>query len=133
MDFQQAEELITEHFKAQWGDTTTIAWDDTKFTPTQGSEFVRLVVRYADGGNRSLGAVGGRWFSYDGVLMIQVVTPKGKAAARNRELVRQALTIFEDANIGIWFRNGHPETVGEDDNGFYLTNVVFDIRVDNVS
>jgi hypothetical protein len=133
MNFQEAEELITTTFKTAWGATTPVAWDDVQKIPEQGKEFVRLVVRYAAGRQRTLGSSGTRQFGYDGVLMIQVNTPKGASGQRNRELVRRALTIFEDANIGIWFLNGHPETVGEDGKGYYVTNVVFDLQVRNVS
>lgn len=133
MDFQAAEELITEYFTAQWAKQTPIAWDDVQYTPEQGKEFVRLTCRYNEGGQRTLGSIGSRQFGYDGVLMIQVATPEGKSGQRNRELVRQALTIFENANIGVWFYNGHPETVGNDGEGFYLTNVIFDFQIRNVS
>lgn len=122
-----ARETIYETFAAAWGTTTPIAFDNEAFNPpTDGSSWVRVVVRH-DSSN--LEAIGGRGFGgmnlyqRTGRLVIQVFVREDKGTEEADSLAQAARAIFEGTTLSsnaIRFNNGIVREVGQDSPWFQV-------------
>lgn len=110
-----------------------IALDNQDFDPSDDeSLWVRLHVKFNDGGQDSLGKLGNRRFGKIGFVYIQVFSKKGGATDDNDEIANNSLDVFDGERLGdLWFFNGRIETIGSGD-VWYQQNVSIEFKFENI-
>ncbi len=110
-----------------------IALDNQDFDPPDDeTPWVRLHIKFNDGGQDSLGKSGNRKFGRVGFVYIQVFTKKGGATNANDDLANNSLDVFDGERLGdLWFFNGRIETIGSGD-VWYRQNVVIEFKFENI-
>ena len=118
-----ARETTYQSFVTSWGATSAYTFGNEKYTPPVDLPWVRLAMQHQTGSQDSLGGVGIRKFSRQGLVTIQVFVPQDSGMAAMDTLVTAARAIFEGATIGtIRFTSASVQEIGPSD-GWYQTNV----------
>ncbi|HEX2242747.1 MAG TPA: phage tail terminator-like protein [Gammaproteobacteria bacterium] len=122
MTQDEAYEAVAAAFTTFWNDETPIAWDDNEFKANNVKEYVRFSWQVQTGSQASLGP--NALQRYEGILFIQVFTPRGKGvqSQRNRILQQRALQFFEVQQTNVVFVNSGPRYIGPT-NAWQQTNV----------
>jgi hypothetical protein len=118
----EAERLAIEtRFNASWATATEIAWDNVEYTPTQGTDFVRLTIIDGDSSQVSLG--NSPLHRSIGIIDIGIFVSLNSGTASARGYADRAAAIFREAQFsGILCRSPAIYRIGEND-GWFQYNV----------
>ncbi len=135
MNYLQAITAMEAFFAAQWGATTPVIYgDDAPEETPSDAAWVRFNINHNDGKQATMGSPGANEFRHIGIITIQIFTPEGKYAIRNKELTNSALEIYQGIeDSGITYYNVRPDKIGNDGFGWYQTNVIAEFRYDNIT
>jgi hypothetical protein len=92
--------------------------------------FARVFVTHATGEQRSLGAAGGRVFTNEGIVFVQVFAPLvgGAGFDKAQRLAEVAKAAFEGVRTAsVWFRAARFQEIGAE-GPFYQINVAADFE-----
>jgi hypothetical protein len=128
MTHEEARNAIMQRFLDEFEGEFPIALPNQPFTqpePAAGVKWVRLDMRFASGGQETLGAAGGRKFLHGGTAVVQVYTPNGDATNDNDELAKRALNLLDSVRVSasLWTDGGRVVTVGTDGE-WYQQNMI---------
>ena len=87
-------------FQTGWGSASSVAYPDQPYTPTAGTNWVRLTVKPGASEQKTMAAPGRRMWRQYGVLMLQIFTPIHHGDAGVLSLVETAAAIFRGKTIG---------------------------------
>lgn len=132
---KEARNAIEIAYLTEFNGQFPIALDNQPFTPPEtgeGVKWVRVNVKFTDGGQSSLGRLGNRKFEKYGLMFVQVFTPTGHATNDNDDLAEDSLNLFEGERLGdLWFNSGRIVTIGSDDE-WYQQHVVLEFTFDAI-
>lgn len=124
MTWEAQHNAIRDRFNTQWGATTPVKWPNVKFTPPDGSPWVRLNVADADARQASFGDPGNNVHRHIGLVTVMIFTPLGQGDEEALELADQAAAIFrgwEDGTVGVRFRNPpYVRQIGEEKSWYHV-------------
>lgn len=121
----QARERIYERFVAAWGSTSAFCFDNEKFDPPTGAEWVRVSVRHRASVQDSLGEPGLRKFERIGAVFVQCFVPLDKGLSAADNLATAARNVFEGRTFNpeaIHFFDAATRELGPD-GAWYQVNV----------
>lgn len=124
----QARDAILALFNEAWRDAAPAAlggadvrveWPgrETLDPPPVDAPWARVSIQFFDGGQRSLGSAGDRRFERQGIVTVQVFTPKATGTADLDALVKIARDAFEGTRTAdgeVWFRHTRRVDIGQD-------------------
>ena len=130
MSTPEAVSLFRQHFDREWAKRTPVAWPNVDFEPPEdGTAWVRFSVRAGGADQADMGAERVR-DRYDGVIYVQIMTPKGTGDGDGLELAQAAATILHGIRAsGVLIRVPTVRPVGPD-GAWYQTNVEAPYQVD---
>jgi len=118
MSFETVRRDITTRFATNWA-TTGIAWQNQKFTPPDGTAWVRFSVLEGDTGRINIGNPGHH--RHVGMITVQIFVPHGTGTKTAREYAATIATIFRDQQFnGITCREASLAQVGEVENWYQM-------------
>lgn len=137
--FETARDEIQGLFKTAWdanaaaaaGEVPRVVWDglDDKAQRDPQKPYAQVFVRHLNSPQRTLGRVGQRRFERQGLVWIQLRTPK--ANSKGLSIASKLAIIARDAYegvgtaTGIWFRNTRIVEVGpEESDPFYRIDIL---------
>jgi hypothetical protein len=124
LTLQEAYDEMLTMFTVPWKlayPTFPIIYDDHATTEPPKTElpWARISVIHNRGDQQTLaGPMGNRLFMRDGVIAIQVFTPRGEGGKRLRELGQAAMNTIEGKATpgGVWFRRVNFKEIGPSGN-----------------
>ena len=98
------------------------------------SRFGRVTIRHASSAQRTLGGIDQRVFTNEGVVIVQVFTPRDDGTSRRKclrlaDVVKRAMQGQRTANV--WFRNVVAQEIGDEDQWYHI-NVVSNFEWDEL-
>lgn len=123
---------ITDAWKTA-NPTYPIVYDDysgEQGVPKTEKPWTRVTIRHNRGEQETLvNSLGNRLFLRDGLITIQIFTPRGAGLTKAYELAKVAADAFEGKATpkGVWFRSVRLREVGPDGNWFQV-NVIADFE-----
>jgi hypothetical protein len=108
--------------------------DDSTGTnlPKSDESWLEIYMRHNAGGQSTLqGASGSRRFQRDGVIAINVYTPRGNNLKASDDISEIICSILENSNIPIWFRNTISSEIGNF-RSWYLTSITSEFTYDQI-
>jgi hypothetical protein len=135
MNYHDAVAEIKKYFAEQWDNLTGVAYDDFPFTTPDNTPWVRLNIRHEDGYQASVGSPQSNKFRRDGLVTVQIFTPKGQAQITALQTADAVVNIFEAKPriSGIMFNNVRVNEIGDDGFGWYQINVKADFSYDTIA
>lgn len=133
--FAEARDAMAKLFTDAWklaNPTFPIIYDDLgePQIPKTEKPWARLTIRHNRGEQETLAnPLGQRLFSRDGLVTVQIFTPRGEGLTRAYILAKVAADAFEGQATpnGVWFRSVRLREVGPDGN-WYQVNVIADFE-----
>lgn len=95
----EARQAIYSTFLTAWGMTTPVAFDNEAFTPPEASAWARLHVQHFLSQQETLGPAGGRKFSRQARVVVQIFVPSNKGTQQSDTLAQQARNVFEGRSL----------------------------------
>jgi len=125
---KQARAYIEQAFKAEWGTTVPIDYNNDMQAVPQ-APFVRLTVR--NGGASRADSMSGESIRYErfGIAFVQIFTQLGVGPALADDLARKAADILEGRSFGfanndvLWMSAATQTDIGNNDMGHWQVNV----------
>ena len=118
---------IRARFAANWS-TTDIAWPNRKYTPTQGTAWVRFTILGADAYQRAL--QGARRSL--GVVIVEIYVPEGNGCGTARSYADSICNIFRRIQVdGILFREPRAREATSQEAGWYKWMVEIEYQADS--
>lgn len=123
----QARKAIYDKFLADWGATTPFVMDNEEFDEPQTAQWARLSVKGMPNSDLTLGRIGNRKFTREGILFIQIFVPAEEGTSNGDALATQARNIFEGERVnGVWFTSMDVSEPGSDGKWYpYLIQGIF--------
>lgn len=138
--YSEAILAMESFFKNNYSGDEVIIWGadaPEKTDPYAGSDqqaWLRFTINHSDGRQNTLGSPGSNRFRHIGIITIQIFTPEGNYAIKNRELANTVLEIYQGAvDSGVYYENVTANELGNDGFGWYQTNVTAEFRYDNIT
>ncbi len=136
MTFDEARDVMVGVFYSAWKALAPapVVWTDVpEDVPETETEWARVTVRHATGGQGSLaGADGAKRWDRSGTLFVQVFAPVGDGSTRAYSAAQLVANAFQDARgLSVWFRNIRINEVGTS-GAFEQINVLVDFTYDDV-
>lgn len=125
-------DAIIEHFIDEWDDETPIALPNQYFDVNAAQEFVRILIIPMTGefAGVSNGGFSNRLIRHEGEVVVQVLTEIGTGLGRSNELCQLSLNILKQSIPGVELLSPSVRDLGDDGEGFYHKQVVFNYRYD---
>lgn len=140
MNYSAAILAIESYFANNWtGCEKVVYGNDAPVTTDPDNDvdqqpWIRFTINHADGRQKSLGSPGGNRFEHIGIVTIQIFTPEGDYAIKNRELTNTALEMYQGlVDSGVCYEKVRADELGNDGFGWYQTNVTAEFRYDNIT
>ena len=118
LTFEQAYDEMMSLLNDVWTPTGyTMHWEGVREDrDTDSSPWASVVVRHADGGQRTLGGSGSRIFNRTGVIIVEVNTPSTSGLSEAYQLAKVVADAYEGSSSpnGVWFRNVSMRENGRD-------------------
>lgn len=92
--FEPTRKILETAFKAAWGSTTPIRFDNVAFDQPANAPWVSFLIRFGTSDQDSIGPIGTRLERHFGAIIVQVFVPKDKGSAAVQVLSDQAGGIF---------------------------------------
>lgn len=123
--------IITDAWKLA-NPTFPMVYDDLgePQIPKTEKPWCRVTIRHNRGEQETLvNSLGNRLFKRDGLVTVQIFTPRGQGLTRSYELAKVAADAFEGKATpkGVWFRSVRLREVGPDAN-WYQVNIIADFE-----
>lgn len=117
VNMSDADKEMAELFRQAWEVTSGFKcdWPNTKTPDHEEDEtWARWALDYVDGRQITMGKVGSRKFTRQGLVYITVYTPLGGGLASARDASQVALFAYEGKRTpgDVWFRNVRIESEG---------------------
>lgn len=136
MSFYTLTKAITDRWSSQWGNTTPTAHENTPFSPSGDSPWVRLAVR--DGGATQVSLGPQSRDRHSGIVYVQVFVPARQGEERGRWLASKAAAVFRKVDVvatqGVaTFRVPYVYSVDVGEEDWWQLNVVCPYTFDEVT
>lgn len=131
MSYEAEAATIRTHFKAGWGETTPVAYENQTLKPPNGAPWVRLTILNGDAFQADM-VPGATRHRHPGAVTVQVFTEHGTGDGKARRLGDTAAALFRGQTIGgIVFRTPTVRAVGSD-RTWYQVNVTAEFFRDSI-
>lgn len=84
--------LVETTFTTAWAEATPVAYGNAPFDKPENGAFVRVTVLFSESENAALGGA----VRDNGVVVVQVFTPKNEGERNNLALAQQAREVFQN-------------------------------------
>lgn len=134
MSYKDVQKNIEQYFLANLVslDSDQIDYDNVGFDPTPGTPWIRLKIECAVAAKFISTGGASVLKRNSGFVMVQVFTEEGKGTSQSNSMCDEILNILEAGSLptGETFESGYKVDVGNDNAGWYQTNVVIPFYYD---
>lgn len=125
---------LASAFNSAWGDDIRVAWPNIIFEPRPDESWVRFTVITGEAQQVTTGCPGANVVRYQGIVDIQVFTPRGGGTATANAMADKAIAIFDTLDIaGYHFNRGYKVNVaGNSKDTFFQMNVRIPFQRDSL-
>jgi hypothetical protein len=129
-------------FQAHWnaetlpyngGNPVAVEWQgvDSGAPPGADTPWARITMNHNTGQQTTLGGVGSRRFTHQGIIVVQVFSPVGGfSIGENLAIIGKTAFQGQRTTSGVWFRNVRVQEIGFDGT-WNQTNVVAEFEYDD--
>lgn len=125
---------LASAFNAAWSGDTRIAWPNILFEPQPDENWVRFSVITGEAQQVTTGCPGANVVRYQGIVDIQIFTPRGIGTASANALADKAVAVFDGLDIhGYHFNRGYKVNVaGNAKDSFFQMNARIPFQRDSL-
>ncbi len=120
LTYESACRIIKEHFKKQWDGATAFIYPNEIEDIGSPAYFGRMTIRPSSGQQV---AVGGKQHRRTGTVIVQLFAEQGTGQDAIGALEEQAVQVFMDHGLPIYFFDVGADRIGSDGKGYFQSNI----------